>query len=120
MVRRESLGIVQQYNPLIGHAVPGDVARWRSAGHPTLGQIHQLSCERRVAVASREEVLAHFARDAELLAAVAGNIHRVTAIGPSDRAGSFASLQMQLVADAGASLRWSVGYSAGSGDGIEM
>jgi hypothetical protein len=60
------------------------------------------------------------ARDAELLAGLAGDIRRVTAIGPSDQASSFASLQIQMVADAATSLRWSVGYAAAGETGLEM
>jgi hypothetical protein len=120
MIRRESHDIVQHYNRLIGHPVVRNINTWLRQGHPTLGPIHQFSCERRVTVATREKVLAHLARDAELLAGVAGDIRRVTAIGPSDRSSSFASLQIQIVADAAASLRWSVGYAAAGETGLEM
>lgn len=120
MVRRESRGIVQHYNPLVGHPVALEVADWLLEGHPLLGQIHQLSCERRVAAPGREQVLGHFSRDVELLAAVAGDIRRVTAIGPTEPAASFASLQIQMIAGTAASLRWSVGYVTGGGPGLEM
>jgi hypothetical protein len=120
MIRRESRGIVQHYNRLVGPPVSKDVNDWLRHGHPTLGQIHQFSCERRVAAASRHEVLTHLARDAELLAGVAGDIRRVTAIGPADRDSSFASLQIQMVADAAASLRWSIGSAAAAETGLEL
>jgi len=120
MIRRDSHDIVQHYNRLIGHPICADINQWLREGHPTIGPIHQFSCERRVTVASRAEVLPHLARDVELLAGIAGDIRRVTAIGPTDRTSSFASLQIQMVADAATSLRWSVGYSPVGEAGLEM
>jgi hypothetical protein len=120
MIRRESGAIVQHYNPLMGHPLVVDIDRWLREGHPAVGPIHQVSCERRVAGAGREEVLAHFARDAELLAAVAGDVKRITAIGPASDGTSFASLQVQMTSGASASLRWSVGFAAAGAVVLEM
>jgi hypothetical protein len=108
MTRREAKGIVRHYNPLASRAAAADLAAWLAAGHPTIGAIHQLTCERHVTSDLRADVLAHLARDAELLAAVAGDIRRVTAIGPRSADASFASLQVQMTASGPASLRWSV------------
>jgi hypothetical protein len=112
MIRRESGAIVQHYNPLMGHPAAAEAAAWVHDGHPTIGPIHQLSCERRVAVASREPVIADLARDVELLASVAGDIRRVTAIGPTGDGASYASLQIQMNAVSAPSLRWSVSRAA--------
>lgn len=120
MTRRETGAIVQHYNPLIGHIVAMEAAQWMRSGHPTVGPIHQLSCERQVTVASREVVLAHLARDIELLAAVAGDIRRVTAIGPTSDGASYASLQIQMMATLAPSLRWSVGYATTGAAKLEM
>jgi predicted dehydrogenase len=120
MVRRESGALVQHYNPLMGHPIINEVTNWLRDGHPTIGQIHQVSCERRVAVASREVVLAHFARDVELLGAAAGAIRKVTAIGPTGNDASFASLQIQMIGGCVASLRWSVGYGAAGRVGLDL
>jgi hypothetical protein len=113
MTRRETGAIVQHYNPLMGNPVAAQAADWVKNGHPKIGPIHQLSCERKVTVATREEVLVHLARDVELLAVVAGDIRRVTAIGPTGDSASYASLQIQMMAAAAPSLRWSVGYAIG-------
>ena len=43
---------------------------------------------------------------------VAGDIRRVTAIGPKIDSESYASLQIQMLATSAPSLRWSVGYAA--------
>src|SRR3954469_23843737 len=61
MTRRETGAIVQHYNPLMGHPFAAEAADWVKNGHPTIGPIHQLSCERRVKLADRDEVLAHLA-----------------------------------------------------------
>jgi hypothetical protein len=119
MTRRETGAIVQHYNPLMGHPVAAEAANWVRNGHPEIGTIHQLSCERRVKLADRSDVLAHFARDVELLATVAGDIRRVTAIGPAIDATSYAALQIQMLAAAAPSLRWSVGYAATAAE-LEM
>ncbi len=120
MTRRESGDVVQHFNPLMGHPVTSQFAAWVRDGHPTIGQIHQLTCERRLVTAMREEALAQFAHDIELLAAVAGDIRRVTAIGPADDAASFASLQIQMTAGGNASLRWSVACAATAEAGMEL
>jgi hypothetical protein len=111
MIRRESGAVVQHYNPLIGHPTAREAADWLRHGHPAIGPIHQLACERRFAVAGREEILAHLARDAELVAELAGDIRRVTAIGPATGESSYASLQVQMVAAHASSVRWSAGYA---------
>jgi hypothetical protein len=117
MTRRETGAIVGHFNPLMGHPVAVEAADWVTNGHPTIGPIHQLSCERQVSVAAREDVLVHLARDVELLATVAGDIRRVTAIGPKGEDASYASLQIQMLATTAPSLRWSVGYaSAGAAE----
>ena len=120
MTRRESGAVVQHYNPLMGNPVTLEVAGWICDGHPATGTIHQVSCERRVAVAARDEVLAHLARDVELLAAVAGDVRRVTAIGPTGEAASYASLQIQMNVAVAPSLRWSVGYAAAGATRLEL
>jgi hypothetical protein len=60
------------------------------------------------------------ARDVELMAAVAGPIRRVSAIGPGVRDASFASLQVQMATDGPASLRWAVGSPVGSVNGLQL
>ena len=56
----------------------------------------------------------------ELLAAVAGDIRRVSAIGPASLDASFASLQVQMTATNIASLRWSVGSAATNVAGLQL
>jgi predicted dehydrogenase len=119
MIRRETGGILRHFNPLSGHPILVDLADWMLDGHPVIGTIHQLTCERRMDEASRENVLAYLARDIEFIASVAGDIRRVNAIGPNAADVSFASLQIQITTDGPASLRWSVGSRSAYGSILE-
>jgi hypothetical protein len=65
-------------------------------------------------------VLTHLARDAEFLAAVAGDIRRVTAIGPALNDSSYASLQIQMNSSAAASVRWAIGYAKAGANRLEL
>jgi hypothetical protein len=56
----------------------------------------------------------------ELLAAISGNIRRVSAIGPKTPDASFASLQVQMTADAVPALRWSVGATSAAAPGMQL
>lgn len=107
MVRRETRGILRHYNPLHGHPSLSDLSRWVREGHETIGEVRQVTCTREVRDGSRETVLAGLARDAELLAFVAGGIQHVSAVGPRGENASYASLQVQMTAPDSASISWS-------------
>lgn len=115
MTRRETGALVQHYNPLANHAGAAHLAGFVGGEQAQLGAIHQLVCERRLADASRTAVLAALTRDIELVAAIAGPIRRVSAIGPTSPDASFASLQVQMTSTTIPSLRWSVGTTMPAG-----
>jgi hypothetical protein len=118
MIRRETGGILRHFNPVAGHPVLAELTSWVRDGHPGIGPVRQVASERRVGDAAGENVLAYLARDVELLATIAGDTRRVSAIGPRADDVSFASLQVQMTSDGPASLRWSVGSPAGVGNGL--
>lgn len=120
MLRRETGGILRHYNPFVDHPSISDLARCVRDGHDAIGPVFQVSCTRHVAGASREAVLGNLARDVELLAAVAGPIHQVSAVGPRTTGASYASLQVQMSTPSPATLRWSVAPTAGAASGIEL
>lgn len=120
MTRRETGGIVRHYNPIAGHPVVAELAAWVRDGHPTVGSMHQLSCERRLDDDTRASALAQLARDVELLATSAGDIRRVTAVGPATADSSFATLQVQMSSGGHTSLRWSVRTSRAAAKGLEV
>lgn len=108
MARRETGGLVRHYNPLAGHPVLAALAQWVQDGHEEIGRVYQVTCARALKDTTRANVLGQFARDVELLRAVAGGIRRASAIGPRDEDSSYAALQVQMETDGEASLRWSV------------
>ena len=120
MIRREIGGIVYHYNPLTLHPIVPELSAWVREGHPTAGKIHQVTCERRLLEARRDDVLIHLARDIELIAAAAGDIRRVSAIGPHAADEAYASLQVQMTTDGPASLRWSIGSPSAHGGGLML
>jgi hypothetical protein len=61
-----------------------------------------------VADTSRENVLGHLARDVESVASVAGDVRRVSAIGPAMADASFGTLQIQMTTAGAAPISWSV------------
>lgn len=129
MVRRGTGAIVRHYNPLAGHPKLSEVAHWVREGHESIGHVLQVALTRHVGSGSREVVLDGLARDAELLAAVVGDIRQVSAIGPREMPGatgignppvSYASLQVQMTTPVPATVRWSVVPSAGESGKIEL
>lgn len=120
MTRRETGAMVQHFNPLVPNSAAAQLGEWITSGHPVIGPIHQLTCERRVASPTRANVLSAIARDVELLAAVAGDIRRVSAIGPPTLDSSFVSLQIQMTSTRVLSLRWSVGSRLPVGAVMEL
>jgi hypothetical protein len=120
MTRRETGAVVRHYNPVVEHPVLAEFADWIRDGHPAIGRVHQVTCDRRAADASRSMVLGHLARDVELLAMIGGDIRRVSAIGPGTSDASFASLQVQLTTANVASMRWSVGSTGSGAAGMQV
>jgi hypothetical protein len=108
MARRESGGVARHYNPTAGHPILAEMSQWIAAGHPTIGTIQQISCQRRVADVSRVNVLAQLARDVEVVASIAGDVRRVSAIGPAINDANFGALQIQMTAAGRESVSWSV------------
>jgi hypothetical protein len=120
MTRREMGGVVRHYNPVAKHPIFDELANWVRDGHPEIGPIHQVTCERRIPDASRTNVIRCLARDVEPLAIVAGDIRRISAIGPKIDQPSFASLQVQMTCVGAASVRWSIGSTAGADGDLLM
>jgi hypothetical protein len=68
----------------------------------------------------RREVMANLARDVELLAALVGDIRRVSAVGPRAGAATFAALQVQMTCEWPVTLHWSVAPRAGDDDVLTL
>jgi hypothetical protein len=109
MARTESGTIVQHYNPLGEAGLLDEAASWVEHGHPELGRIEQINCTRSLADRGRELVLWHFARDVEMLGAVAGRLNRIGAhAGAEGQEPNYAALSVQLLGTCEVPVRWSV------------
>jgi hypothetical protein len=73
-----------------------------------LGKIEQVIVQRRMATADRRSVAAQFARDVDVIRAIAGDMTRLGAMAGTQEPGSYAGLGVQMSGPAGAAGRWSV------------
>lgn len=110
MARCESGGILYHFNPLLSEMNHlKELRSWIADGHPELGRIEQLICDRPIKNRSRDCVLWHFARDVELLDRVAGPLDRLGAVGSPNEAATYSGLSVQLLGNTQVPVRWSVG-----------
>lgn len=110
MARSESGAVLHHFNPLVMQdECLGDFARWIASGHPDLGRIEQLLCERPLEQRTQENIVWHFARDVQLLDRIAGPIDRLSALGSPDEEATYAGLNVQLLGKTQVPVRWTVG-----------
>jgi hypothetical protein len=120
MLQRETGGTMLHFNPLANHPALARFAEIICGGHDEVGVIVQVSCLRHATDRTHAGVLGQLARDAELLAAVAGNIRQVAAVGPRPADASYASLQVQMTSSVASSLRWSIAPPRDATTGVEL
>jgi hypothetical protein len=110
MARLDSGVSLWHFNPLVTHTDRiAEFREWVTTGHPQLGRIEQVICERPLAERNREQDLWHFARDVELLDAVVGPLDRLGAVGSPNEAATYSGLSVQLLGKSQVPVRWSVG-----------
>jgi hypothetical protein len=110
MARAESDAVLYHFNPLTTHDQKlAEFTSWVVNGHPRLGRIEQLLCERPLENRTRENVIQHFSRDVELLDRIAGPIDRLSALGSPDASATYSGLSVQLLGKTHVPIRWSVG-----------
>jgi hypothetical protein len=110
MARSETNAVLYHFNPLVTRTHRLDeFASWIASGHPEIGRIEQLLCERPMADRNRENVVWHFARDVELLDRIAGPLDRLGALGTPNEAATYSGLSVQLLGKSQVPVRWSVG-----------
>jgi len=90
------------------------VAAWQEIAGQSLEQV---VFERMLAERTRETVLNQFARDADLVRVLCGELTKVSALGSPPPAASFANLGVQLSGPEGVLVRWSVGPAESSAVG---
>jgi predicted dehydrogenase len=117
MVRREAGAVMLPYLPNRLHpAVDELIHRLASDATGGIGPLEQVSLERQLIDRSPAAVKAQFARDADLLQALTGDLTHLGAMsggGPT----SFESLNVQMSGPSGVLARWSVAPAAAADSG---
>jgi predicted dehydrogenase len=116
MVRREFGAPVVPAVADRQHAASRTLQGWIAAADDSpLGRVEQLEMERSAAARDRAEVLAHLARDLDLLVALAGEPVRVTASAPREGEGRYAGLAVAVETASGLLIRWNYQPSSQGG-----
>jgi myo-inositol 2-dehydrogenase/D-chiro-inositol 1-dehydrogenase len=110
MVREETRSVMVPYlparwNPLVERLIE----LLRAVADSPIGTIQQVVFERSAVQRDRASVLAHFARDVDLIRHVCGDIARVGALGSTADPAAYANLAVQLSGPETLSTRWSIG-----------
>lgn len=108
MIRRETNSAVVPELPRRAHPAVQALVRIVGEGEDSpIGKVEHLNVERCIADPTREHVERHFARDVDLVRAIAGDMTRLGAMAGGG-ASSFASLGVQMSGPAEIAARWSV------------
>lgn len=109
MNRQEGGGVVLPLVPGRWHPAIEQLRQMMAAdGAGTLGRIEQIVFERQLADRSKQQVLEHFARDAELAKALAGELTKVGALAMPGAESDYAALGIQMSGQSAVVVRWSV------------
>ncbi len=111
MIRRETGCPIVPYVPCRWHPAVARLAAMISQGpDAAIGAAEQLIMERAMPERTRQTVERQFARDVELLRALAGDLTSVSALAPGGKeAAVYSNLGVQLTGPSGLLVRWSVG-----------
>ncbi len=109
MIRRETLSLVIPHLAERNHPAVQTLATIvRQGSDSPIGKVEHLSVERCVRLPTKENVERQFARDADLIRAIAGDMTRLGAMAGSHEAAGYASLGVQMSGPRGVAARWSV------------
>ncbi|MEM9352096.1 MAG: hypothetical protein AAGA92_03705, partial [Planctomycetota bacterium] len=109
MARADGRAPLQTFNPILENPAAIELCRgWIRDGHPELGAIELVTFERSLDEKAPEVVVRHFARDSQLLEAVANPVNRLSAHGADEAGSNYHALSVQLVGKANLPVRWSV------------
>ncbi len=109
MIQRETGSPLVPYLPERLHPAVQTLAELVSqADGSAIGRVQQVVLERGIAVPTKQRVVRHFARDVDVLRAVAGDLTRLGAMAGGAGEAAYASLGVQLSGPQGIVARWSV------------
>jgi len=107
MIRRETGCVLLPYLPWRTHPAVEQLRGW-TGERDRLGRLEQVVFERSMAERTQPRVLEQFARDADLLRSLCGELNQVSALAPGADAAGYAALGVQLSGPSGVAVRWSV------------
>ncbi len=108
MIRQETDPVIVPYVPQVWHPAIERLSQWASNDDPARGHLEQIVIERSLADRTRRNVLAHFARDMELVRKLAGEMTRIGAMASRGDEVDYANLSVQMSGSGNVLARWSV------------
>jgi predicted dehydrogenase len=109
MIRRETGCVALPCLPDRHHPALEHLAEIVRKGHESpIGKVEQVIVQRSIAEPSKQNVVAQFARDVDLIRAIAGDMTRLGAMASSQDDSAYGSLGVQMSGPGGAVARWSV------------
>ena len=118
MVRREAGTVLVPYLPARLHPAIGElVGRLTSETGQGIGRLEQVSLERQLAERDAAAIKAQFARDADLLRLLSGELTHLGAMAGGTEKKSYETLNVQMSGPGGVLARWSVAPANGGDSG---
>ncbi len=115
MIRRETSSVALPYLPHRGHPAVRALADLAALGDGSaIGKVEQVVMQRGLAGAAKGDILAQFARDVDVLRAIAGDMTRLGAMTAGGHE-NLSGLGAQMTGPAGLVARWSVDPDQASG-----
>jgi predicted dehydrogenase len=109
MIRRDTNSLVMPYLPERSHpAVQIVHSLVAQASNSPLGAVQQVIFQRRQSSPEKRAVANQFARDVDVIRAVAGDMTRLGAMAGAQQTENYAGLGVQMTGPAGVSARWSL------------
>jgi predicted dehydrogenase len=108
MIRETSRAVLHHYVPGAAHPAIQRLAELARADDHEKPPARQLIFERPMANRSQQAVLEQFARDATLISLVCGQPRKIGALGAPDDRAAYAALSVQMWAESGVRVSWSV------------
>lgn len=90
------------------------------AGAGAIGPLETIECQRRLRDRSRESVLGHLARDADLLRVLVGDPRRLSTLGGGETDAAWGTLAVGLTGAANLPVRWRVARGESTGLSIAL
>lgn len=109
MIRHDTNSLIMPYLPERNHPAVQAVRKMIAQGaDSSLGAVQQVIFQRRLSSPDKRAVFEQFARDVDIIRAVAGDMTRLGAMASAHQTGNYAGLGVQMTGATGIASRWSV------------